>query len=87
MASDDIHTLFQRLVYAYGWEPFKRWYRTYRRLADKGEKPPEAAEDKVALAVAILSRETGHDLLPVFRLWRFPVTAASVTRLKALYGL
>ena len=87
MASDDIQTLFQRLVYAYGWEPFKRWYRTYRRLADAGMKPPEAPEDKVALAVAILSRETGHDLLPTFRMWRFPTTTESVAAMRAKYGL
>lgn len=87
MTSDDIHTLFQRLVYAYGWEPFKRWYRTYRRLADAGMKPPVSSEDKVALMVAILSRETAHDLLPAFRLWRFPVKAEAVERAKAQYHL
>lgn len=77
LGSDETHAFFQRIQRIYGWEPFRRWYRTYGRLDERG-KPPAAVEDKIALAAAILCHTTGADLVPVFRRWRFPVNEASV---------
>lgn len=87
LTSDEIHTLFQRIQVVYGWEPFKRWYRTYRRLEDAGQKPPEKAEDKVSLIAAILSYETKVDLTPLFVMWRFPINADSVKLMKEKYKI
>lgn len=87
MSSDDIHTLFQRIQQAYGWEPFKAWYRDYRALADRGFKPPTTPEEKVNLVVALLSKDCKVDLVPLFRQWRFPVTAESVAAVRTKYGL
>lgn len=85
LSSDEMHSFFQRLQRCYGWEPFRRWYRTYRRLHDAGKKPPESPEEKLRLAAAILARETGVDLVPVFQRWRFPVDAASVRTVAEKY--
>lgn len=85
LSSDEIHAFFMRLQKTYGWEPFKRWYRTYRRLADEGKKSPETPEEKVALAAAILCKETKTDLLPAFRLWRLPVD--KVDAMRERYGI
>jgi hypothetical protein len=87
MSSDEIHTFFQRLERVYGWEPFKRWYRTYRELSDSGQKPPATPEDKINLIAAILEKEIGVDLVPVFQRWRFPVTAEKVAAIREQYGI
>lgn len=87
MASDDIHSFFQRLQRVYGWEPFRAWYRTYRQLAAKGVKAPGTPEEKVSLIAAILSKECKVDLVPAFQRWRFPVSKESVTAASAKYGV
>ncbi|MCC6729331.1 MAG: hypothetical protein IT208_08325 [Chthonomonadales bacterium] len=87
LSSDEMHGFFQRLQRVYGWDVFRRWYRAYRSLHDDGKKPPEKPEDKVRLAAAVLSRETGVDLVPVFARWRFPVTEESVAAMRDRYGI
>lgn len=87
LSSDEMHTFFQRLQRVYGWDVFKRWYRTYRRLENAGQKPPEKSEEKIALIAAILSAETKVDLVPTFQRWRFPVTPESVRAMRERYGI
>jgi hypothetical protein len=85
--SDDITSFLLRIQQVYGWDPFKRWYRTYARLAAEGKKPPDKPEEKVNLLCAILSAEAGQNLVPAFQLWRFPVTNSSVKAIRTRYGL
>ncbi len=87
LSSDELQTFFQRLQVEYGWDVFKKWYRTYRTLADKGLHPPSTAEEKISLMAAILSREAKVDLLPVFQRWRLPVTAESLESVRQKYSL
>ncbi len=87
MTSDEIHAFFQRIQRIYGWEPFRQWYRTYRKLEDKGFKKPEKDEEKISLVCAILSKQTKADLVPVFQRWRFRVTAESVKAVSEKYNL
>jgi hypothetical protein len=87
LSSDEIHSLFQRIQRCYGWDVFKRWYRTYRKLADSGMKAPTTPEDKVRLICAILSREAKVDLVPLFDRWRFPVTEDNVKAVAQRYGI
>lgn len=87
LSSDEMHSLFQRLQRVYGWDLFKRWYRIYRRLQDRGLKPPATPIEKVDLIVAILNEETHADLVPVFQRWRFPVTAEKVKEMQQRYAL
>lgn len=87
MTSDEIHSLFQRIQRVYGWDPFKAWYRDYRSLAAKGLQPPTSPEEKVDLAVALLSKECKVDLVPLFQQWRFAVTPKSVAAASAKYQL
>lgn len=87
LSSDEMHTFFQRLQTTYGWDVFKAWYRTYRKLADAGKKPPSTPEEKINLIAAILSHETHADLVPVFQRWRFPVTEASMKEAAGKYGI
>jgi hypothetical protein len=85
LSSDEMHAFFQRIQRAYGWAPFKAMYRTYARFEQAGLKKPEMPEEKVQLLAAVLSHETGVDLAPMFKLWRFPVTAEDVQAMMAKY--
>ncbi|MDE2127077.1 MAG: hypothetical protein KGJ62_10845 [Armatimonadetes bacterium] len=87
LSSDEMHTFFQRLQVAYGWRIFRGWYRTYGKLQDAGLKPPQTPEGKINLIAAILAREARVDLVPVFRQWRFPVTAKSIKAMATRYRL
>jgi hypothetical protein len=87
LTSDELHSLFQRIQRVYGWEPFRRWYRVYGRLATAGSQPPATIEDKIALTAAILERTSETDLLPVFQRWRLPVTRAAIDGLATSYRL
>jgi hypothetical protein len=87
LSSDEIQSFFMRLQRVYGWDPFKRWYRDYRALEDAGKKPPETPEEKISLIAALLRKETKVDLVPIFQLWRFPVTEESVKAMKERYSL
>jgi hypothetical protein len=87
LSSDETQSFFQRFVRVYGWDPFKRWYRDYAKLASQGLKPPQSPEAKISLCCGLLSNETGVDLLPIFKRWRFPVTAESVKTAMTTYGL
>jgi len=87
LSSDEMHTFFQRIQRVYGWEVFRQWYRTYRKLQDAGMKPPASEEEKVALIAAILEKQTEVDLVPVFTRWRFPVTRETVDAAAKKYKL
>jgi hypothetical protein len=87
MTSDEFHSFFLRLVRIYGWEPFKRWYRTYDRFEKAGLKPPTTAEGTIQLIAAILSKETDTDLVPAFQRWRMPVTKADVEAMRKKYPI
>ncbi len=90
MASDEIHCFMQRLVRVYGWTPFKATYRTYAQLdkaahQKRGPEKPTAPEEKIRLLCAVLSQHTGADLVPAFRMWRFPVTSENVAAVREKY--
>ena len=79
---DNTPSFMVRLAYAYGWDIYRTWFRTYKRMADGGHKPPETAEEKISLMAAILSEAAEVDLVPVFVRWRYPVTVQTV---RAMY--
>lgn len=85
MSSDEMHSFFQRIQRVYGWDPYKKWYRAYSRFEALGYKKPETPEAKVQLIAAILSQETGADLLPAFQRWRWPVTEQDVEAMMKAY--
>ena len=81
------HVFLQRIACVYGWDPVKKWYRTYKILADQGCERPETGEEKIRLMAAILCETTGVDLVPLFQLWRAPVTAEDIAAMKARYPI
>ena len=87
LSSDELHSFFQRLVRVYGWEPFKRWYRTYDRFEKLGLTEPKTPEGTIQLIAAILCKETDSDLVPVFQRWRMPVTREDVEAMNNKYPI
>lgn len=87
MSSDEMHSLFQRIQYMYGWEVYKGFYRTIRNLNARGFTPPKSMEDKINLIVLILSKEAQVDLVPLFQTWRFPVSKEKVDHLENKYKI
>jgi hypothetical protein len=79
------HTFMQRIARVYGWDPVKKWYRTYKILDDEGYEPPATREGKMQLIAAIMCEATGVDLVPLFQAWRAPVTKESIEAIKAKY--
>ena len=87
MSSDEMHSLFQRIQYMYGWEVYKGFYRTYRILNKKGFSPPKDSIDKINLIALLLSKESKVDLIPLFKTWKFPVSEERISLLKSKYQL
>ena len=87
MASDEIHSLFQRIQVMYGWDVFKAFYRSYRNLTNAGFMPPKNTEDKINLMVALLNKHTKVDLTPLFLRWKFPVTKEKIEIIEKKYEL
>jgi hypothetical protein len=87
LSSDELHSFFQRLVRVYGWEPFKRWYRTYDRFEKLGLTEPKTPEGTIQLIAAILCKETDSDLVPVFQRWRMPVTREDIEAMNGKYPI
>ena len=87
MSSDEMHSLFQRIQYMYGWDVYKGFYRTFRTLNTKGFTPPKEAIDKINLIALVLSKEAHVDLVPLFKTWKFPVTQEKIDQLKNTYQL
>jgi len=87
ITSDEIQALFLRIVRKHGWEPIKKWYRSYDILAKNGYPRPDTPDKIVKLMCALLSKHTGEDLQPLFELWKFPVTADDVKAMNEEYEL
>ncbi len=87
MSSDELHSCFQRVQRIYGWEPWKRWYRAYGYLAQRGFAPPATSEGKIQLCAAILEQVIEADLLPTWTRWRLPVTGATLKHMTHAYAL
>ncbi|MBN1919583.1 MAG: M60 family metallopeptidase [Verrucomicrobia bacterium] len=81
------HVFLQRIAAVYGWDPVKKWYRTFKVLEEKGCEAPKEPEDKIKLMAAVLCETTGVDLVPMFQLWRAPVTYEDIEALKVKYPI
>jgi hypothetical protein len=57
---------------AFGWEPFGTMFAEYRAL-DPGQQP-QTEQEKIDQLAVRLSNATGHDLVPWFQTFRFPLS-------------
>lgn len=87
MSSDDILSLFLRVVRVYGWDVIKKWYRIIGQVKDSGKEPPKTPEEKVNFVMAALNEAVGQNLIKTYQLWRLPITQESLKETKERYGL
>jgi hypothetical protein len=81
------HGFIQRLAQVYGWDPVKKWYRTCKILDEKGFEKPTTDEERIRLMAAILNEAVGADLVPVFQMWRAPVTREDIDAMNEKYPI
>jgi hypothetical protein len=82
MSVDELHSFHLRLIRKYGWDVYKKWFRTYPQMEKAGFlAPPECNDIKRMIVIcAILSHYTGEDLTGYFNQWRIPVTREDVDK-------
>jgi hypothetical protein len=57
---------------AFGWEPFRTMYAAYRALPPGDQ--PQTEQEKIDQLAVRLSNATGHNLVPWFQTFRFPLS-------------
>lgn len=85
--SDDYLSFYYRVAKVYGWDTYKRLYRILGSLKDSGKPWPRSKEGKINLMLAALNKAAGQNLLPTYRVWKFPVTEETLKKTAELYGL
>jgi hypothetical protein len=72
--------IYAQLIREYGWKSYKSVFREYE------QKQPhlQSDQDKMDHWIATFSRHVGHNLIPLFKFWGFPVSESTVNDLQAL---
>ena len=72
--------IYAQLIREYGWESYKAVFREYEQ-----KKPHlHSDQEKMDHWIATFSRHVGHNLIPLFKFWGFPVSESTVNDLQAL---
>jgi len=90
MGVDDLHSFHMTLIRKFGWDVYKKWFRSYYKIeAQKDGRAPAGVADpvRINLVCALLSMFSGENLVPDFQQWRFPVTDKSVMEVAKRYDL
>ena len=90
MGVDDLHSFHMTLIRKFGWDVYKKWFRSYYKIeAQKDGRAPPSVNDplRINLVCALLSMFSGENLVPDFQQWRFPVTDKSVMEVAKRYDL
>jgi hypothetical protein len=90
MGVDDLHSFHMTLIRKFGWDVYKKWFRSYYKIeAQKDGRAPAGVNDpvRINLVCALLSKFSGENLVPDFQQWRFPVTDKSVLEVANRYDL
>jgi hypothetical protein len=70
------------LAQEFGWAPFTATFRSYAALAK--DRLPSGDQEKLDYWVGEFSRQARRNLVPYFRQWGWPVSAATETALRDL---
>jgi hypothetical protein len=72
--------IYAQLIREYGWESYKDIFREY----EKTQPSLDSNQDKIDYWIAIFSRHVGHNLVPLFKFWGFPISSSTVDELQEL---
>lgn len=90
MGVDDLHSFHMTLIRQFGWDVYKKWFRSYYKIeAQKDGRAPQGVADpvRINLVCALLSKFSDENLVPQFQQWRFPVTDKGVMEVAKRYDL
>jgi hypothetical protein len=72
--------IYAQLVREYGWESYKDIFRKYEQTRPSlGEN-----QEKIDHWIRTFSQQVGHNLVPLFKFWGFPVSESTVNDLNEL---
>lgn len=69
--------IYAQLIREYGWESYKNIFRLYEQIQPNLDQNQE----KIDYWIITFSREVGHNLIPLFKFWGFPVSESTVNEL------
>jgi hypothetical protein len=89
LSSDELLSLHLRLVRQYGWEPYRRMYRTYRELERVGLQKPQVNDphEMTLLQMAILDRCLDADTTSICEMWKIPFSRRDIEAAGTTYRL
>jgi hypothetical protein len=72
--------IYAQLAREYGWDSYKAVFRKYEET-----KPSlNSDQEKIDYWITIFSRQVGHNLIPLFKFWGFPVSQSTTDTLADL---
>ncbi len=72
--------IYAQLIREYGWQTYKEIFRLY----EKTQPDLNSEQEKMDYWIATFSRQVGHNLVPLFKFWGFPISQATIDELKSL---
>lgn len=72
--------IYAQLIREYGWDNYKAIFRQY----EKTQPSLQSEQEKMDYWITIFSRQVGHNLIPLFKFWGFPVSASTINDLQSL---
>ncbi len=72
--------IYAQLAREYGWENYKAIFRKYDEL----NPTLKTNEEKIDYWIMTFSRHVGHNLIPLFQFWGFPVSKTTIDALADL---
>lgn len=72
--------IYAQLVREYSWQSYKDIFRKY----EKTQPTLHSNQEKMDLWIKTFSEQVGHNLVPLFKFWGFPISNSTIDELKAL---
>ena len=72
--------IYAQLMREYGWESYKSVFRQY----ELSRPDLDSDQEKIDHWIITFSRQVGHNLVPLFKFWGFPISKPTIEDLKKL---
>ena len=70
--------IYAQLVREYGWESYKDIFRKYENT----QPSLDSDQEKMDYWIMMFSKQTGYNLVPLFKFWGFPISESTVNDLE-----
>lgn len=72
--------IYAQLAREYGWENYKSVFRKYEQI----EPSLDSDQEKIDFWISTFSQQVGHNLVPLFKFWGFPISQSTIDDLESL---